>query len=85
MAELIPDGQAIRDRRVDRDLTQDQLAQLANLSRSFLRELERGTPAPTSRWRGTVGRLTVARLAKALDCSIDDISRQAPRANGTAA
>ncbi len=58
-------GRHVAKRRMDRDLTQDELATKAGISRQALSEIERGTQAP--RWE------TLYALAGALGCEPWDI------------
>lgn len=55
-------GKAIRRRRRDLDMTQEKLAELAELHRTYISNLERGEANPTLD--------IINRLAKALDISI---------------
>jgi DNA-binding XRE family transcriptional regulator len=52
-------GQAVRDRRLAAGLTQEGLAEIAQLTRNYVSELERGLKSPTL--------ASVASLAAALD------------------
>lgn len=55
-------GQAVRKRRIKLGLTQEELAELAEMDRSYLSDIERGTQAL---------RLTIAdKIAKALNTSL---------------
>ncbi|MBD2098481.1 helix-turn-helix transcriptional regulator [Trichocoleus sp. FACHB-591] len=55
-------GKAIRRRRRELDITQEKLAELAELHRTYISNLERGDANPTLDM--------INRLAKALDISI---------------
>ena len=55
----------LRERRMERYLTQTELAELSGIGRSHLSRIEKGRVVPT---------LELAfRLAKTLDCTIEDI------------
>ena len=58
-------GQNICRLRNERRLTQEGLAETADISRRFLQEIEAGTKNPTVN--------VIVRLKKALDCSWDDL------------
>jgi DNA-binding XRE family transcriptional regulator len=58
-------GQNICRLRNERKLTQESLAEKADISRRFLQEIEAGTKNPTVN--------VIVRLKKALDCSWDDL------------
>ncbi|MBD2122406.1 helix-turn-helix transcriptional regulator [Trichocoleus sp. FACHB-262] len=55
-------GRAIRRRRRGLDISQEKLAELAELHRTYISEIERGEVNPSLE--------TIDRLAKALDTSI---------------
>lgn len=59
-------GRNIRAARKKKGLTQEQLAEAANISVSFLGHIERGTRVLSVE--------TLVRLADALMCSIDDLT-----------
>lgn len=59
---LIKFGQSVRKYREERNLTQEALAERAELDRTYISDIERGTRNP--------GLLNVARLARALDTTI---------------
>ena len=40
-------GQAIRERRIERELTQEKLASRARVNRTYVSDLERGLKSPT--------------------------------------
>lgn len=69
-------GAALRELRIRRQLTQEQLAERAGLSYKFIGEIERGRGNPTVD--------TVARLAEALGVAIPDLF-PAARADRSAA
>ena len=56
-------GQRIRKRRRWVELTQEQLAELAGASTSFIGHIERGTRVPSVE--------TLWRICQALECSMD--------------
>ena len=56
-------GQRIRDLRRKRGLTQEQLAELADLSVPYISHLERGTKTPSL--------AVLVRLADSLDVTVD--------------
>ncbi len=58
-------GPTVRERRQDKGLSQEKLAELADLNRSYLGEIERGLVTPSL--------LTVLKLAEALDCSASNL------------
>ena len=58
-------GRRLRELRMERDLTQDALAQIVATSKPFISDMERGVKVPS---------LTmVLRLAKALECPVCDL------------
>lgn len=58
-------GRRLRQLRMERDLTQDALAQIVATSKPFISDMERGVKVPS---------LTmVLRLAKALECRVCDL------------
>lgn len=58
-------GRGLRELRLERNLTQDALAQIVATSKPFISDMERGVKVPS---------LTmILRLAKALDCSLYDL------------
>lgn len=58
-------GRRLRELRLDRNLTQDALAQLVATSKPFISDMERGVKVPS---------LTmVLRLAEALECRVVDL------------
>jgi len=62
-------GRALRQRRTDAGLTQEQLALEAGLGRVFVSWLETGKKQPTFQ--------TMRKLAAALQCKAADIVREA--------
>ncbi|MDO5125363.1 MAG: helix-turn-helix transcriptional regulator [Ruminococcus sp.] len=58
-------GQKIRNKRLERDLTQGELAQLSGVSKSMICYLEKDLRVPTSD--------KLKRIAKVLRCSMDYI------------
>lgn len=61
-------GKAIRRRRRELDLSQEELADRAQLNRAYLATIERGDKNPTLE--------TIEKLAKALDISIAELFAQ---------
>lgn len=57
----------IRDLRHSRGWSQERLAEAADLDRTYLGHLERGTRNPSI--------TNVAKVAKALDCSLSELFR----------
>ena len=58
-------GSRLRELRLERDLTQDALAQIVATSKPFISDMERGVKVPS---------LTmILRLAHALDCRVYDL------------
>lgn len=53
-------GKRIRDMRTQKNISQEELALLADISRAHIGRIERGAKSPTVD--------TVERIAKALDC-----------------
>ncbi len=58
-------GSALRAARVQRGLSQEQLASLANLHRTYVGAVERG--------ERNISLLNIWKLAKALDCAPSDL------------
>ena len=58
-------GERIRRLRRAKQLTQDQLAEAAEISVSFMGHIERGTRKPSIR--------TIVLIADALNCSVDEL------------
>lgn len=67
-------GQAIRDLRLQRDLTQETLAHGAGITVGHLSKIERGQSNPT--WE------TVAAIATALGVSVAELAKAAERLEG---
>ena len=58
-------GRRLRELRLERNLTQDELAQIVATSKPFISDMERGVKVPS---------LTmILRLAKALKCRVYDL------------
>jgi len=58
-------GRRLRELRLERNLTQDALAQIVATSKPFISDMERGVKVPS---------LTmILRLGKALDCGVYDL------------
>lgn len=58
-------GRRLRELRLERNLTQDALAQLVATSKPFISDMERGVKVPS---------LTmILRLAEALECRVYDL------------
>lgn len=55
-------GRAIRRRRRDLDLSQEKLAELANLHRTYVSDIEQGTRNPSL--------INIVQLAKALEITV---------------
>ena len=66
---LVALGQAIRHIRLDKGVSQEKLALLAEVDRSYVGRVERGD--------NNVAILTLARLAKALEISMQDLMGKA--------
>lgn len=66
---LVALGEAIRRTRLAKDISQEKLALLAEVDRSYVGRVERGD--------NNVAVLTLARLARALDISIAELMREA--------
>lgn len=60
--ELIRFGENVRKRREERDWTQEQLAEKADLDQTFISGIERGARNPTI--------ITITKLSKALKTSV---------------
>jgi len=65
-------GAAVRARRVDNEMSQEQLADASGLERSYVGRLERGGSQPTL--------LALLKLAKGLDCEVSVLVGQAEKA-----
>lgn len=66
---LVALGEAIRRIRLSKDISQEKLALLAEVDRSYVGRVERGD--------NNVAVLTLSRLAGALDISISELMREA--------
>ena len=66
---LVALGEAIRRVRLSKDISQEKLALLAEVDRSYVGRVERGD--------NNVAVLTLARLASALDISITKLMKEA--------
>jgi len=66
---LIALGEAIRRIRLSKDISQEKLALLAEVDRSYVGRVERGD--------NNVAILTLTKLAKALDISVASLMRDA--------
>lgn len=66
---LVALGEAIRRLRLSKDISQEKLALLAEVDRSYVGRVERGD--------NNVAVLTLARLASALDVSIAKLMKEA--------
>lgn len=60
-------GERVRELRQNRALTQEELAHLAGLHRTYMTHVETGRVNPSLE--------TLARLARALECDIADLTR----------
>lgn len=60
-------GERVRERRVDRGVTQEDLAHAAGVHRTYMTHVETGRVNPSLE--------TMARLAVALECDIADLVR----------
>lgn len=65
-------GAAARERRLVKEMSQEQLADVSGLERSYVGRLERGGSQPTL--------LVLLKLAKGLDCGVADLVGPAERA-----
>lgn len=59
-------GRGVRSHREALSISQERLAEIAALDRTYISGIERGVRNPTL--------LTVARIAKALHCSVNDLT-----------
>ncbi|WP_028100462.1 helix-turn-helix domain-containing protein [Pseudoduganella violaceinigra] len=66
---LVALGQAIRDIRLERDMSQESLALLAEVDRSYLGRVERGD--------NNVAVLSLLKIAEALDITVRDLIARA--------
>lgn len=67
-------GEAIRNRRVDLKLTQEEIGQAADLHRTYITDVENGLR--------NLSLLTLVRLAKALQCPPSQIMIDTESLNG---
>lgn len=65
-------GATARARRLDNEMSQEQLADASGLERSYVGRLERGGSQPTL--------LALLKLAKGLDCDVSDLVGPAEKA-----
>jgi len=65
-------GDAVRSRREELGLTQEDLAEKAGIHRTYLSDIERGTR--------NVSLVNIERLADALSLSLPDLFERVPRA-----
>lgn len=65
-------GAAARARRLENEMSQEQLADASGLERSYVGRLERGGSQPTL--------LALLKLAKGLDCDVSELVEPAERA-----
>lgn len=68
-ATLAALGEAIRHTRIKRGMSQEALALLANVDRSYIGNIERG--------ENNVAMLTLQKIATALDMTISQLMKQA--------
>jgi transcriptional regulator with XRE-family HTH domain len=66
---LVAIGKAIKEVRISKDISQERLALLAELDRSYVGRVERGD--------NNVTVLTLSRLAGALDISVTKLTQKA--------
>ena len=64
---LVAFGQSVRKRRDVRNLTQEALAEKADLDRTYISDVERGAR--------NLSLLSMLRIAKALEATVSDLSR----------
>ena len=62
---LVRFGQAVRDRRIEKELSQEGLAELADLHRTYVADIERGGR--------NVSMKNIEKLARALSLSIAEL------------
>lgn len=72
---LVAFGRAVRQLRLERGLSQERLAELAGLHRTYVADIERG--------RRNVGLRNVDRLASALDVELSTLMREAEAARSS--
>lgn len=61
-------GQTVCSLRVNADLTQEELAEKADLSRRFIQDIERGLKSASV--------ISLAKIRSALDCEWDDLLKK---------
>jgi transcriptional regulator with XRE-family HTH domain len=66
---LLALGEAIRELRAEQGISQEQLALIAGVDRSYLGRIERGD--------NNVAMLTLARIAQALDVTVTEVAARA--------
>jgi transcriptional regulator with XRE-family HTH domain len=69
---LVELGRALRARRTERGVSQEELSLATGVHRNYIGGIERGERSPSV--------ATVARLADALDISLAEVFKQAERA-----
>ena len=67
-------GSAVKKRRLELLISQEQLAELANLHRTYVADVERGSR--------NLGFINLARLAEALDMPLSGLVGDIPRVRG---
>ena len=66
---LVALGQAIRQARVDRQISQEELAHRSDIDRAYMSSIERGQQNP--------GFVSVARVASALEMTLAELMTEA--------
>lgn len=66
---LVALGQAIRQARIDRQISQEELAHRSEIDRAYMSSIERGKQNP--------GFVSVARVASALDMTLVELMAEA--------
>jgi transcriptional regulator with XRE-family HTH domain len=66
---LVALGQAIRQARIDRQISQEELAHRSEIDRAYMSSIERGQQNP--------GFVSVARVAAALDMTLGELMHEA--------
>jgi transcriptional regulator with XRE-family HTH domain len=66
---LVALGQAIRQARIDRQISQEELAHRSEIDRAYMSSIERGQQNP--------GFVSVARVANALDMTLVELMTEA--------
>lgn len=72
---LLRFGRAVRTRRVELDLSQEALAERAELHRTYVADIERGAR--------NVSLVNVEKLARALECRVGDLCDSVTKGCGT--